>query len=41
ITDHRIELTLYRVEDVINGNLDLVVDPLASEYRSEQLAEIA
>lgn len=41
ITDHRIELTLYRVEDVINGSLDLVVDPLASEYRSEQLAEIA
>ena len=41
VTDHRIELTLYRVEDVINGNLDLIVDPLASEYRSEQLAEIA
>lgn len=28
IADHRINLTLYRLEDVMNGNLDLMLDPL-------------
>ena len=41
MTDHRIELTLYRLDDIIDGNLDEVIDPLAREYRAEQLAEIA
>jgi peptide chain release factor 1 len=40
VTDHRIELTLYRLDDVVNGNLDVLVEPLAREYRAEQLAEI-
>jgi len=40
LTDHRIDLTLYRLEDIINGDLDQVVDPLAREYRAEQLATI-
>jgi peptide chain release factor 1 len=41
MTDHRIELTLYKLEDIVNGDLDAVVEPLAREYRAEQLAEIA
>ncbi len=41
ITDHRIELTLYKLGEVIEGALDAVLDPLAREYRAEQLAELA
>ena len=41
LTDHRIELTLYKLEDVVNGNLDEVLLPLAREFESEQLAELA
>jgi len=41
MTDHRIDLTLYKLEDIMNGDLDAVIEPLAREYRAEQLAEIA
>ncbi len=37
ITDHRIGLTLYKLEDVLNGNIDEVLDGLATAYRAEQL----
>ena len=40
LTDHRIDLTLYKLEDVVNGDLDEVLLPLAREYESEQLAEL-
>ena len=40
LTDHRIELTLYRLEDIVNGELDEVVRALAREYEAEQLAEL-
>ncbi len=40
LTDHRVELTLYRLEDVINGDLDEVLGPLAREYEAEQLAAL-
>jgi peptide chain release factor 1 len=39
VTDHRIGLTLYRLADVLAGDLDLVVDPLAADERSRQLAD--
>jgi len=38
LTDHRIELTLYKLDDIIGGSLDDVIDPLAREYRAELLA---
>ena len=41
LTDHRINLTLYRLEDVLAGNLDQVIEPLASEYQADQLAALA
>jgi peptide chain release factor 1 len=41
VTDHRINLTLYRLDDLINGNLDPLIDPLLQEYQTEQLAEDA
>ena len=40
ITDHRINLTLYRLEDVLGGDLDQVVGPLADEYQADQLAAL-
>lgn len=39
ITDHRIGLTLYKLEDVLNGNLDEVIDALITAQRTEQLKE--
>lgn len=39
ITDHRIGLTLYKLDDVLNGNLDEVVDALVTAQRAEQLKE--
>ena len=41
LTDHRIELTLYKLEDIVNGDLDEVLLPLVREYETEQLAELA
>jgi peptide chain release factor 1 len=41
VTDHRINLTLYRLEDVLAGDLDAVIEPLASEYQADQLAALA
>jgi peptide chain release factor 1 len=41
VTDHRINLTLYKLADVINGDLDALVQPLLQEYQAEQLAWIS
>jgi peptide chain release factor 1 len=38
VTDHRINLTLYKLADVINGDLEGLVQPLQHEYQAEQLA---
>jgi peptide chain release factor 1 len=38
VTDHRINLTLYKLADVMNGDLDELIDALQQEYRAEQLA---
>jgi len=40
LTDHRIDLTLYKLEEIVEGDLDPVIEPLAREYRAEQLAEL-
>jgi peptide chain release factor 1 len=41
VTDHRINLTLYRLDDVLQGGLDAVIDPLVAEDQAEQLARLA
>ncbi len=38
ITDHRINLTIYRLDDVLDGDLEAVIEPLRNEYQAEQLA---
>jgi peptide chain release factor 1 len=41
LTDHRIGLTLYQLDEVMEGALDAVIDPLTREYQAEQLATLA
>jgi peptide chain release factor 1 len=40
VTDHRINLTLYKLSEILEGNLDEVVEPLISEYQAGQLAAL-
>lgn len=37
VSDHRIGLTLHRLENVLNGDLDEIIDALITYYRAEQL----
>ena len=41
ITDHRINLTLYKLQEVMEGSLGAVVDPLVSEYQAELLGALS
>ena len=41
ITDHRINLTIYSLDDVMEGNLDPVVQPLMQEHQTDLLAAMA
>lgn len=41
LTDHRINLTLYRLESIMEGDLDQVVEPLVSEHQAELLAQFS
>ncbi len=40
VTDHRINLTLYKLDEILNGNLDLLVDPLTQEQQADLLAAL-
>ena len=39
VTDHRINLTLYKLDDVMNGNLDELIGALNQEHQAEELAQ--
>lgn len=39
LTDHRIGLTLYRLEDILNGDLDEVIDSLVAADRAQKLKQ--
>ena len=41
VTDHRINLTLYKLGEVMEGALDSVVQPLINEHQADLLAELA
>jgi len=41
VSDHRIGLTLYRLEEVLDGDLDEIIEALAAADRAERLAEAA
>lgn len=40
VTDHRINLTLYKLDSVIQGDLDEVIDALIYDYQAGQLAQL-
>lgn len=40
VTDHRIGLTLYRINDIVDGDLDEVIDALRIEEQAQQLKEL-
>jgi peptide chain release factor 1 len=41
VTDHRIKLTLYKLGDIMNGDMEDLIQPLLAEYQADQLAELA
>jgi peptide chain release factor 1 len=41
VTDHRINLTLYKIDRIMDGELDELLDALAAEHQAEQLAQLA
>ena len=41
LTDHRINLTLYKLEGIMEGDLDPVIEPLISEHQAELLAQLS
>ncbi len=41
ISDHRINLTLYRLNEIIEGDLNALIDPVLHEHQAEQLAALA
>jgi peptide chain release factor 1 len=41
VTDHRINLTLYKIDRIMDGELDELVNALSAEQQAEQLAQLA
>ena len=41
ITDHRVNLTIYKLEDVMNGDLEQVITPLNQEHQADLLAALS
>ena len=41
VTDHRINLTLYKLDEILEGGLDQVIEPLTNEYQADQLAALS
>jgi len=41
VTDHRINLTLYKIAQIMDGDIDPLVDALATEHQTELLAQIS
>jgi peptide chain release factor 1 len=39
VTDHRIGLTVHNLPDIMNGYLDVVIEPLISNFQAERLRE--
>lgn len=40
VTDHRINLTLYRLGEILEGQLNTLIDPLIAHFKSEALARL-
>ncbi len=40
VTDHRIGLTLYKLDDLLGGEMDMIIEPLTLEHQTELLNEL-
>ncbi|HJP08265.1 MAG: peptide chain release factor 1 [Acidiferrobacteraceae bacterium] len=40
VTDHRINLTLYKLDEILTGDLESVIEPLVAEHQADQLAAL-
>ena len=40
VTDHRINLTLYKLEEILQGGMDAIIDALISEHQTDQLTTL-
>lgn len=41
VSDHRINLTLYRLHEVLEGNLDMLTQPILQEHQADMLAALS
>jgi peptide chain release factor 1 len=41
VTDHRINLTLYKLDEIMMGSIDHIIEPLINEHQADQLAALA
>ncbi len=41
VTDHRINLTLYQLDDFMEGSIDMIIEPLINEYQADLLASLS
>lgn len=41
VTDHRINLTLYRLDEVMEGKIDGLIQPIITEYQADQLSALS
>ncbi len=41
VTDHRINLTLYKLDEILEGDIAQVIEPLITEYQADQLAALS
>lgn len=40
VTDHRINLTLYKLDQILNGDLDEIISALVTQHQADQLAQL-
>ena len=40
VTDHRINLDLYKLDEILGGGLDSIIDPLSHEHQADRLAAL-
>ncbi len=41
VTDHRINLTLYKLDEILQGDIEQIIEPLRNEYQADQLAALS
>jgi peptide chain release factor 1 len=41
VTDHRINLTVYKLAELMEGDVDLVIEPLLTEHQADLMAQLA